>query len=80
MLRIPFHPICKLIIVRAGPRGVNYGGGGTGSRRLEPSGASRERGREGEGVDPPIVGGGSGGAPPEIFLKSMSLRMHFKPF
>ena len=55
-------------------------GGGTESRTLEPSGLRRERGRIGEGVDPPLTGGGSGGPPPEIFEKSMSLRMHFKPF
>ena len=27
-----------------------------------------------------FIGGGSGGAPPGNFLKSMSLRMHFRPF
>ena len=29
---------------------------------------------------PLLIGGGFGGAPPKIFLKSMSLRMHFRPF
>ena len=29
---------------------------------------------------PLLIGGGSGGTPPVIFLKSMSLRMHFRPF
>ena len=62
------------------PEGLITGGGGTESRTLEPSGSRREWGRIGEGVDPSLAGGGSGGAPPEIFEKSMSLRMHFKPF
>ena len=51
------------------------GGGGTSSRRLELSGASRERGEKAlahwRGVR---------GCSPGIFFKSMSLRMHFRPF
>ena len=53
-------------------------GGGTESRSLDPSGESRE-GEYERGVNPLSLGG-SGGPPPEIFSKSMYLRMHFKPF
>ena len=54
---------------RAGPIGVVYGGG-TSSRRLEMSGGGSPRSLE----------GGPGVLPREIFLKSMSLRMRFRPF
>ena len=55
--------------------------GGTSSQRLEPSGAGRGRGESMRGGEGGSLGGGVfGGAPPDFFLKSMSLRMHFKPF
>ena len=54
---------------RAGPRGVDYGGG-TESRLLEPSGASRERGESRRGgLTPFLLEGGLGVAPPEFFFK-----------
>ena len=52
--------------------------GGTSSPKLEPSGGSREQGESMSGGE--AHEGGFGGAPPIFFLKSMSLRMHFKPF
>ena len=72
---------CGRWSARAGPRGVVYGGGGTSSRRLEPSGASNEWGESMRGgLNPPLIRGGYGGPPPKFFKKSMSLRMHFEPF
>ena len=41
--------------------------GGTESQTPEPSGASRERGRVGEWVKPPLIGGGLGKLP-QIFF------------
>ena len=45
------------------------GGGGTSNRRLEASGPSPER-RESVrgGLSPPLIGGGSRGSPPELFM------------
>ena len=59
------------------------GGGALKAEGLKTSGESRERGvsmRGGLNTPLSLGGGGSGGPPPENFLKSMSLRMHFKPF
>ena len=59
---------------RAGPRGVVYGGA------LQAEDLKRAA-QAVSGVRKSLfIGGGSGGAPPENFLKSTSLRMHFRPF
>ena len=71
------HPVKVLILrtmhlsSRAGPRGVVYGGGGGGGGGALQVGRVRK---------PLLIGGGSGGAPPGNFLKSMSLIMHFRSF
>ena len=54
--------------------------GGTSSQRLEPSGASRELGESVWGAVMEAHWRGVRGSSPRNFLKSMSLRMHFKPF
>ena len=63
-------------ILRAGPRGVVYGGApqvkDLNRATQVVRGEEFERGWRGR-----LIGGGSGGAPPEFFLKCMSLRMHF---
>ena len=63
---------------RAGPRDVVAGGA------LEAEGLNRAakatRGESMRGGGTLLLLGGSGGPPPEIFLKSMYLRTHFKPF
>ena len=65
------------ISYRAGPRGVVAGEAlkAEGLNRATRGGGEYER-----GLNPPVIGGGVGGAAPETFLKSMYLRMHFKPF
>ena len=62
------------------PEGLFTGGGGgsTSSPKLEPSGTSRERGESMSGERGSLEG--VRGSSPEIFLKYMSLSMHFKPF
>ena len=57
------------IEIRAGPRDVVAGGGGTGSRSLEPSGENREGvgGEYERGVHPPLIRGA--GASPGKFCK-----------
>ena len=76
-LFITFVPLAKAGLSRAGPRG----GGAVQAKGLNRvaqgvSGVEYERG----GWNSPLKGGGVPGSSPEIFLKSMSLRMHFRPF
>ena len=59
---------------RAGPRGVVYGGA------LQAEDLNRETQAVSGVRKPMLIVGGSGGAPPGNFFKSMSLRMHFRPF
>ena len=55
-------------MLRAGPRGDVYGGGGgNSSQKLEPSGASRERGESMSGGRGSLEGGS--GELPRIFFK-----------
>ena len=73
-------PHAMQTISRAGPRGVvYYGGGGGGALQAEDLNRVAQAV---SGMRKPLLigGGGSGGAPPRNFLKSMSLRMHFRPF
>ena len=62
-------------------RGCLRGGGG-GALQAEDLNQAAQFGAEGcgRGMEGGLIGGGFGGAPPKFFLKSMSLRMHFKPF
>ena len=61
-------------IIRAGPRGVVYGGA------LQAEDLYRAVQAVSGVRKPLLIGWGSGGAPLGNFLKSMSLRMHFRPF
>ena len=58
--------------------------GGTSSQRVELSGEQAVSGGGGgeyeRGGGGSLIEGGPGGGSPGNFLKSMSLRMHFKPF
>ena len=67
----------KYILNRAGSRGVVYGGA-LQAQNLNQA-AQAVSGVEYEWRGRPI-GGGFGGPPQKKNLKSMSLRMHFKPF
>ena len=69
-----------MLYFRAGPRGVVYGGGGGGGGALQAEDFNRVAQAVSRARKPLLIGGGSGGAPPGNFLKSMSLRMHFRSF
>ena len=72
------NALIRLRGCRAGPRGVVYGGGGGGALQGEDLNRAAQAV---SGVRKPLlIGGGFRGAPPGNFLKSMSLRMHFRPF
>ena len=63
------------------PEGLFITGGGGGGGALQAEDLNRVA-QAVSGMRKPLLigGGGSGGAPPRNFLKSMSLRMHFRPF
>ena len=70
-----------ILIVGAGldPEGSFTGGGGGGGA-LQAEDLNRAAQAVSGVRKPLLIGVGSGGAPPGNFLKSMSLRMHFRPF
>ena len=64
----------EITLFRAGHKGVVYGGA------LQAKDLNRAAQAVSGARKPLLIGGGFGGGPPGNFLKSMPLRMHFRPF